>query len=339
VDRKLTPVLENVTADDVAEAAGVSRWTVARAFKKNASISEKSRKKVLEVAEEFGYAPDLLAASLASDRSNLVALLVDDFSNPHKLLVLERLTRVIQREGWGTMLFNTSDASETHSALLSASQRRVDAAVLIGTQFDEAIIDTALGARKLKKLVIFARASQNPNTLSICCDDDAAIREMTAYLLGKRHKRPIFLAGPDTQSAKLIRKETFVDIWQNERGHTPAVIHVPQYSYSLAYDVVFKTLSKLKPSRYPDLLFCENDVLAIGAIDAIRQGLGLRVPDDIAVVGFDDIEAASSPAYSLTTYKQPISKMADALTQMLKFNSEPAGNLLFEGKFIVRETA
>lgn len=339
MDRKQTTAFENVTADDVAEAAGVSRWTVARAFKKDAPISEKARKKVLAAAEALGYAPDLLASGLASDRSNLVALLVDDFSNPHKLLVLERLTHVMQREGWGTLLFNTSDQSETQSALLAASQRRVDVAVLIGTRFDEAIIHTALGARKLKKLVIFARASQNPNTLSICCDDDAAIREMTSYLLHKNFKRPIFLAGPDTQSAKLIRKETFAAIWRKERGCSPKIVHVPQYNYSLAYNVVFGTLGKLKPVRYPDLLFCENDVLAIGAMDAIRQGLGLSVPGDISVVGFDDIEAASSPAYNLTTYRQPITRMAEALAEMLKSGAEPAGNLLFEGKFIIRETA
>lgn len=338
MDDKQLPGPENVTADDVAEAAGVSRWTVARAFKKNASISQKSRKKVLEVAKALDYAPDLLAASLASDRSNLIALLVDDFSNPHKLLMLERLTHVMQREGWGTLIFNTSDPSETQSALLAASQRRVDVAVLIGTRFDEAIIDTALGARKLKKLIIFARASQNPNTLSICCDDEAAIREMTTYLLDKGYQRPIFLAGPNTQSAKLIRKEMFLDIWQNETGFAPEVIHVPQYNYSLAYNAVLKTLRKLKRSSFPDLLFCENDVLAIGAMDAIRQGMGLSVPGDIAVLGFDDIEAASSPAYNLTTYKQPISKMAEALARMLKSSSEPAGNLLFKGKFIVRTT-
>jgi len=338
VDQKQSLVIENVTADDVAEAAGVSRWTVARAFKTDASISAKTRKKVLAAADRLGYVPDLLAASLASDRSNLVALLVDDFSNPHKLLVLERLTRVVQHEGWGTLLFNTSDQLETQPALLAASQRRVDVAVLIGTRFDEAIIDTALGARKLKKLVIFARASQNPNTLSICCDDDAAIREMTAHVLEKGYKRPVFLAGPDTQSAKLIRKETFVDLWRQERGDMPEVVHVPQYNYSLAYQVVLETLRAKPREELPDLLFCENDVLAIGAMDAIRQGLGLSIPGDIGVIGYDDIEAASAPAYNLTTYRQPITAMAEALVKILKSSSEPAGNLLLQGRFIVRGT-
>ena len=117
-----------VTADEVADLAGVSRWTVNRAFKRGASISEKNRKKVLEAAERLGYVPDLLAASLGSDRSNLVALLVDDFSNPHKLVMMERLTRILRKNGWDTLLINTLDENDASAALLSASQRRVDAA-------------------------------------------------------------------------------------------------------------------------------------------------------------------------------------------------------------------
>ncbi|MEL7027049.1 MAG: LacI family DNA-binding transcriptional regulator, partial [Pseudomonadota bacterium] len=101
------PPRRTITADDVALRAGVSRWTVNRAFKPDASISEKSRKKVLEAAEDLGYAPDLLAASLASDRSNLVALLIDDFANPHKLVMMERMTRILRSHGWDTLLVNT----------------------------------------------------------------------------------------------------------------------------------------------------------------------------------------------------------------------------------------
>ena len=137
-----------VTADDVARLAGVSRWTVNRAFKKDASISQKSREKVMRAAEHLGYVPDLLASSLASDRSNLVCLLIDDFANPHKLVMLERLTRYLRKSGWDTLLVNTSEEEDTSAALLNASQRRVDAAVLIGIQFTDRSLATALGARR-----------------------------------------------------------------------------------------------------------------------------------------------------------------------------------------------
>ena len=168
--------LSSVTADDVAELAGVSRWTVNRAFRKEASISDKARAKVMQAAEELGYTPDLLASSLASDRSNLVSVLIDDFANPHKLVMMERLTRILRKNGWDTLLVNTLDRDDATAALLSASQRRVDAAVVIGSGFNDKDLGTAMGARKVRKLVVFARSSRNPNTVSICVDDELAIR-------------------------------------------------------------------------------------------------------------------------------------------------------------------
>jgi LacI family transcriptional regulator, galactose operon repressor len=328
-----------VTADDVAAAAGVSRWTVGRAFRKDASISEKSRKKVLAAARSLGYAPDLLAASLASDRSNLVAILIDDFENPHKLIVLERLSRILRDEGWGTLLVNMRDESDAPSALLDASQRRVDAAVLNGTRFDDRIIRTALGARRVKKLIVFARVSESPNTISICCDDVAALREITSFVVERGYRSPLFVAGPDSYSAILRRKETFLKQWLRQRGSLPPYIHVEQYSISLSYDRVLKALTGPHRDPLPDILVCENDALAIGAMDAIRYGLGLSVPRDIAVIGYDDVPLAALPTYNLTTWRQPIAEMATALVDVLRSDHEPGGDLFFAGEFVRRGSA
>jgi len=182
-----------VTAEDVAKLAGVSRWTVNRAFKQDASISKKSLQKVLLAAEQLNYHPDLLASSLASDQSNLVSLLVDDFANPHKLIMIERLTRVLREYGWDTLLVNTLGQDDASAALLKSSQRRVDAAVLIGIQFSDEMLSTALGAARVKKLVVFARSSERSGTISICCDDVAAMSDRTANPFGARSaKRDIF---------------------------------------------------------------------------------------------------------------------------------------------------
>ena len=176
------------TAGDVAELAGVSRWTVNRAFKKDASISDASRSKVMAAAETLGYSPDLLASSLASDRSNLVAILLDDFSNPHRLVTLECLTRILRKHGWGTLLVNTLDEDDTTAALLAASQRRVDAAILIGVSYNEEAMSAALGTRRLRKLILFARSSSNPDTISICVDDHAAMTRITDYVLSRGYE-------------------------------------------------------------------------------------------------------------------------------------------------------
>lgn len=329
-----------VTADDVAARAGVSRWTVARAFKKDASISAKTRKKVLTAAEALGYVPDLLAASLASDRSNLVALMVDDFDNPHKLVMLERLTRILREAGYGTLLVNTLGGREASEALLTASQRRVDAAVVIGTRFDDAILETALGARRVRKLVIFARSSANPDTICICCDDVAAMEEVTRHVIGRGYRKPLFLAGPDTESTRLMRKETFLRVWSRVKdGKTPAALHLPQYNMRDAHDGLLAHLRGLDRADWPDVILCENDVLALGAIDAIRATLGLRVPQDIAVTGFDDIPFAASPSYDLTTYRQPIAEMVRALVAILDSGEGATESVQLAGRFIIRGSA
>ncbi|WBU59949.1 LacI family DNA-binding transcriptional regulator [Paracoccus albus] len=305
-----------VTADDVAEAAGVSRWTVARAFKKDASISAKSRKKVMAAAERLGYAPDLLAASLASDRSHLVALITNDFNNPHKLVLLERLTRILWSHGWGTLLVNMSESEDASAALLAASQRRVDAAVMIGTRFDDRVLDTALGARRVKKLVVFARYSHNPNTLTIACDDKLAMREIGNHLLARGFRRPAFIAGPDTQSAKLHRLDSFSTYWRKRTGqHVPAR-HADGYNFQSAIETAHELLNEMTGSDRPDVMVCENDILAIGVADAVRQHRGTSA--EVAVTGFDDIPLAAAPAYDLTTYRQPITAMCESLIEVLE---------------------
>jgi DNA-binding LacI/PurR family transcriptional regulator len=328
-----------VTADDVAAEAGVSRWTVNRAFRRDASISEKSRRKVLEASQRLGYAPDLLASSLRSDRSNLVALLVDDFANPHKLVMLERLTRTLRQNGWDTLLVNLLGADDASGALLSASQRRVDAAILIGINFDEQVLATAFGARRVRKLIVFARTSQNPNTISICCDDFAAMSMMAEYIIAKEYRRPVFLAGPNTCSAHLLRKETFLLKWQEARGTTPECFSVPTYDPRLAFEAISEQLAGRGRADLPDIIVCENDALAIGTVDAIRHRLGLRVPEDLAVTGFDDVPQAESPNYRLTTYRQPLTAMAEGLVGILQ-NQKPRTELRrFLGRMVIRHSA
>lgn len=330
---------DNITADDVARVAGVSRWTVNRAFKKDASISSKARAKVMEAAGQLGYAPDLLAASLASDRSNLVALLVDDFANPHKLVMMERLTRILRQHGWDTLLVNTQGRNDTSAALMNASQRRVDAAVLIGVNFDDQGLETALGARRIRKLIVFARSSTNPNTISICCDDRLAMLQITDHVIRKGYRRPLFLAGPQTHSAHLMRKETFLSHWQAETGLPSGFIAVASYDPALAYQAVTDHLAATPPDARPDVIVSENDALAMGAIDAIRYEFGLRTPEDIAVTGFDDVPQAAGPHYRLTTYRQPLAAMVEGLVDVLKGDPDTDRLGLFAGQLVLRTSA
>lgn len=329
----------SVTADDVAVLAGVSRWTVNRAYRKDASISPKSRAKVLEAAQTLGYVPDLLATGLATDRTNLVAVLVDDFANPHKLVMMERLTRILRENGYDALLVNTSNDADASAALLTASQRRVDAAVLIGVSFDEMSLKTALGARRIKKLILFARMSMDDNTMSIFCDDRAAITTLTDHVHARGYQNPLFIAGPQSQSAHVVRKETFLAEWEERTGRAPEFLAVERYDPKMAYELISRTFRDTSKNDLPDILVCENDALAMGAIDAIRYELGLTVPGDIAVTGFDDVPQAASPHYELTTYRQPLSEMAHALVDILEGKSRSSKLNAFLGRMVVRNSA
>ncbi len=331
--------VNNVTADDVAATAGVSRWTVNRAFKKDASISPKTRAKVMSAAQELGYVPDLSASALASTRSNLVALLIDDFANPHKLVMLERLTRALRSRGWDTLLVNTLDRNDTAPALLNASQRRVDATILIGIQFDDELLMAAQGARRFKKLIIFARTSENPDTISISVDDEAATREIAQYVIDRGYRRPFYLAGPQTISAHLLRRETFFSVWQARFGNSPDSASVPRYDAFLSAEIAFERLGARDPADLPDVIVCENDALAIGVIDAIRHRMGLRVPQDIAVIGFDDVPLAASPNYRLTTYRQPLTEMSNYLVDVLESPHITDLDRKFTGRLVIRDSA
>lgn len=328
-----------VTADDVARLAGVSRWTVTRAFKKDASISAKSRDKVARAAEALGYVPDLLAVSLASDRSGLVALLLDDLSNPQQTTMLTQISTELRDAGWYTLLVVTKDEGDASAALLQASQHRADAAVLIGGRFNDVAISDALGAQRLKQLIVYGRVSQNPNTISICCDDTAAMTELTDYVLDRGYQRPLFVAGPQTVSAHLLRKEAMMVRWREARGTLPEVLVAGSYDRDTSYRAVMEHFEQLPRSRYPDVLMCENDAIAMGVMDALRFGVGVRVPDDVAVTGFDNNDFAGNPNYDITTYNQPNAKMAQAVVQVLRSDLPVADHSRMRGAVILRSSA
>jgi DNA-binding LacI/PurR family transcriptional regulator len=329
------PSGESVTADDVAQKAGVSRWTVTRAFKPGASISKAKREMVLKAAEELDYVPDLLASGLASSRSGLLALLVDDFENPHKLLMLQHLTDALQANGIAAILVNVNAEQTPATALMNASQRRVDATVLIGTSFSEDVLATAAASRRSQRLIVFARGTAVENSVSISCDNDAAIRDMTRYAVDLGHRRSLFIAGPITLPTPLRRTDAFVNAMEEAGCPAPEVVHVAHYSQGETQDVVAGMLERMTP--LPDLIFCENDVMALGAIDALRAS-NLRVPEDVSVMGFDNILLAQSPAYDLTTYEQPLKEMVERLIEVINGEWPETRQHLIPGRLVVRSS-
>jgi LacI family transcriptional regulator len=326
------------TAKEVAQAAGVSKWTVMRAFTPGASITEETRAKVLKVAQKLNYSPNLLARSLATNLTNQVAVFVDDFGNPHKLPFLEKLTERLQAEGLIVMLININRYFDHVHALLNADQRQVDAIVLFGTSFrDETLRDKRL-RQGLPPLIVLARDSQIKDVPAVTCDASIAMDEICAYLGTKPYRRPGFMPGPQTLSTALRRRCLFKQYW-NQRG----IVDIPElpaerYSVEAGAEAMRTYLAASPADQRIDLLMCENDVLATGAMDVIRSEFGLRVPTDIAVSGFDNAGYAATPAYDLTTYEQPIDEMVQATVEMILGRREKK-TLQLRGRLVPRSSA
>lgn len=327
--------MKRATAQSVAIEAGVSKWTVIRAFTPGASITDASREKVLAAAARLDYRPNLLARSLATKLTNQVAVLVDDFENPHKLPFLARLTARLQHNGLVAVLININDHYDHVHAILNAGQRQVDAIILLGTAFrDETLADRRLG-RGGAPLFVLARDSQIEGVPAISCDARLAMEEIGRHLLDRGYRRPGFMCGPKTLSTALGRRRHFAAFWQRERGVAPLEIRAGQYSPAAGAAAMEALLQALPADQRVDVMMCENDALALGAIDAIRNGFGLRVPEDIAVVGFDNTALAASPAYGLTSYDQPLDAMIDATIAMILGQRDPVSTEL-RGGLVVR---
>lgn len=323
------------TSSDVAAAAGVSKWTVIRAFEPGASIAEKSRARVLEEAAKLGYRPNLLARSLVTKTTNLVAVMVDDFANPYKLPVMELLTLALQAEGMAAILININQRLHHLDALLDVAQRQVDAVILLGTAFrdktlkDRATLDTS------PPLYVLARESTIESIPFVNCDAATSMMEIGTHLWERGYRRPGYMSGPRTLSTALGRGQHFADFWRQHDVQDVPELPVGSYDPQDAGNALRAYLDSTPVEDRIDVLMCENDAIAIGAIDVARYEFGLKVPEELAFVGYDGSTLAAALAYNLTTYEQPMEQMVNTLIDMLKGRIEPK-SITLPGRLIIR---
>lgn len=304
------------TAADVARLAGVSKWTVLRAFKPGARIARETRDKVMTIAKEIDYEPNLLARSFATNRTNQVAVLVDDFNNPYKMPTLRSLTAGLQREGIVTILINVDTEFSHLAALADARQRRIDSIVFFGTEHDPALIGEQMRRTSDQPIFVLARASVGDVFPSVYTDPAKAVDQLGQHLWERGYRKPLFLGGPTPIATALGRRRQYRKFWETRGVTELPELHVGAYDYHSACNRIRAFFSTVPKGSY-DVLLCEYDILALAALDVLRYEFGLRVPADIAVAGFDDIDLASARSYGLTTYRQPSDEMVRQLVEMI----------------------
>ena len=337
-DKSRKESARKVTASDVAEKAGVSKWTVSRAFTSGAYISPDSRKRVMKVAEQLGYRPNLLARSLTKKRSNMVGLVVDEFTNLNILPVLNEVTRQLQRKGYSTMLLNINADHGYKPALLLADQFQVDGVIFLGATLPDEFVHLIKEIRHIPLIVLY-RDSKIPGVQVLSTDDYLAGEQIATLLLEQGYKRLGYMAGPPSGSTQLKRVDGFSAALAEHGLELELRLDAGSYQRQRGYEVLMDYLGRSQAEDRVDAIFCENDNLAIGALDALRE-FGRA---DLAIVGFDDIELAASASYNLTTYRQPFERLAtEAITRLERGDTEGSwfvapGQLVLRRSHLKRE--
>ncbi|MBX6323455.1 MAG: LacI family DNA-binding transcriptional regulator [Rhodospirillaceae bacterium] len=301
-----------MTAKDVAREIGVSQATVSRAFTKDASISPEMRRRVMQAAERMGYKPNAMARTLITRRSGIVGIVMGDLTNPFYPEVLELLSKRLRQDNRQTLLFNVPPGEEVDHELPLLMQYQVDAVIITS-----AIISSAMAklcAARGIPVVLFNRYVPGSGVHAVSCDNYEGGRLIARYLVERGHRRLVYVAGKQNTSTTMDRERGFTDqlaelglaLWGREDA--------TDYTHEQGREAALRLL---RGRRRPDAIFFANDIMAIGGLDAIRDEVGMRVPEDVSVVGFDDIQMAGWPSYSLTTVRQPIGAMVEKTAQLL----------------------
>jgi DNA-binding LacI/PurR family transcriptional regulator len=293
-----------ITVKDLARDLGMSVATVSRAFYQDAVIAPETRGLVLKRAAEIGYRPNPFAQSLITKRTGIVGLVVSDITNPFYPEVLTRLTEQLQAIDMNVMLVAASPSRSIDDALGLLLSYQPDIAVVLAATLSSAAAAACRAAGT--PVIFFNRRAADAGAFSVTCDNVLGGETVADHLADLGHQRLAFVAGRADTS-------TNVDRWNGfrarvrERGLAePLDVEAGGFSYEQGFAAAGRLLER---GARPDGVFCANDIVAIGVMDALQRLHGLKIPEDISVVGFDDIAMASWPSHALTTVRQPVEEM------------------------------
>jgi len=311
--------------------------TVSRAFHAEGTIALETRRQVLKRAGELGYRPNPFARSLITKRTHIAGIVAADITNPFYPEVLTRLTESLQAIDMNVMLFTANPSRGVDESLRLMLHYQPDIAILLAASLSS---EAAQACREAGTPVIFFnRYAADRKSFAVTCDNTRGGRELADHLIDRGYRRLAYVAGrPDAS--------TNVDRWKGFRARClarglpePLREEAGSFSYEAGYAAACRLLAR---DPRPDAVFGANDILAIGVIDAARREFGLALPEDLAVVGFDDIAMAAWPPYFLTTMRQPIERMIASTIELvgrLTQRSEEAPSVTrIPGKLIERGT-
>lgn len=325
-----------VTAADVAERAGVSRSAVSRTFTPGASVSNDARARILDAAGRLGYRVNRLAQSLINARSNIVGLVGTDLHQPFHAECLATLSEALLAEGFQCMLLNAANAERDMGALIErVLEYRVGAIVVMNGMPPSRIVKECLGNGV--PVILVNKPMPGFAVDTVVTDHAGGGRAAADQLLAAGCRRLAVVSSGAQTASVLGRLQAFGDR-AAEAGVLVRLWQEGPTDYSTGRAAALAMLA----DDAIDGAFCVTDLIALGFLDAARLDRGRRVPDDLSVIGFDDIPQAAWSAYQLTTFRQPVRLLTDAVMQVIRQRAakpkSPHGIVTLPATLIVRST-
>ncbi|WP_028032393.1 LacI family DNA-binding transcriptional regulator [Chelativorans sp. J32] len=295
-----------VTSFDVARRAGVSRAAVSRAFTPNASVSPETREKVVKAAKELGYRVNYLARGLTTRRSDFVGVVAAGMDNPFRALQIEQITKSLVRRNFRPILL-PADQGESADHVMDQLLHYNVSGVLVTSDAPPTALCAEFAAAGVP-IVLINKADTIPSVDRVVSDTNAAGKLAAATLVEAGAKQLAVVAAPGPSYTARCRLQAFMGACY-ALDVEARVIPVEHNSYR-------EGLAVAEALKGVDGVFCINDYMACGLIDGLRR-LGGKVPDDVRVIGHDDIPQASWAAYELTTFRQPCDVQAEQAVSLL----------------------
>jgi len=306
---------KRVTIADVAQEAGVSMMTVSRAINNKGGISESTRQRILAIAKEMGFQPSGLAQGLATQRTATVGLIVPDIANPFFALIARGIENVAYDKGYNVFLLNTDeDAEREIAALTSLWQKQVDGLILCSSRLEQPQLLAWLERFPFVVLVNRVLETAVSNTCTLNVNDQGGAKQAVDHLIASGHTNIAFVAGPEhslSSQERLIGYQSSL-ISRNVPMRPELIQHcVPdtEGGYGAA-------LALLRENSEITAVFAYNDLTATGVLQACVE-LNRRVPQDVAIIGVDDIPLASLVTPALSTLRISKRELGAAAMQAL----------------------
>ena len=317
-----------ITANDVAERAGVSQSTVSRTFGSGALVSARTREKVQKIAMEMGYRPNSLARAVVSGKSRMIGLVVAYLQNQFYPEAVEKLSNAFQARGYHLLVFMTSktegDVSHVVEEILDY---QVDGIIAASVAMSSDLLQRCAAAGV--PVVSFNRSQDDASLSSVTSANYAGGGKVAEFLMQTGHERIAYIAGWEGASTQRDREAGFVEtlgkagrkLWcrgvgnfvmEDAKQATRAMFANGGFANGFANGGFANGIEQA-----PDAIFVANDHMAFAVMDTLRFELGIKVPEQVAVVGYDDVPAAAWAAYNLTTVRQPTNRMVMATLDIL----------------------